>query len=229
MGKYSTRSINKANPLFIEHVLYFLLSHEKWTTFVFSRKTKSHMTWLPYNMHIAVKTTARVRYWLIPIYVSQWKSLCRMWEECYFWSSHDFMDFTTMVIIWCTEVNDGSWRLTSYYPWSLDLFVHLPFQLPGEHTALQPCGASDLSYNNFHLCPIRYSFTPEWSAALEGEVPCPRTQHWKHNVPVLRGEKHDIPLKILHLARFELEQQAATLSKLRALAIAPRPSLAMLI
>ena len=26
-------------------------------------------------------------------------------------------------------------------PWSLDLFVHVPFQLPGEHTALQPCGA----------------------------------------------------------------------------------------
>ena len=43
-------------------------------------------------------------------------------------------------------------------------------------------------------------------------------------VPVLRGEKHDIALKILHLESLELAQQAATLAKLRALAIAPRPS-----
>ena len=53
---------------------------------------------------------------------------------------------------------------------------------------------------------------------------CPRTQH-RNNVPVLRGEKHDISLKILHQAGFETARQAVTLAKLRALAIAPRPSL----
>ena len=118
-----------------------------------------------------------------------------------------------------------SWRLTSYYPWSLALFVHVPFQLPGsiQHCSHVGCGARNLSYNNCHLCPTRYSFTPEWSESLEGKVPCPRTQHWYHNVPTLRGEKHDISLKILHLASLELAQQAATLAKLCAVAIAPRP------
>ena len=52
-----------------------------------------------------------------------------------------------------------------------------------------------------------------------------RTQHWHHNVPVFRGEKHDISLKILHLASLKLAPQAETLAILRALAIAPRPSL----
>ena len=28
---------------------------------------------------------------------------------------------------------------TSYYPWSLDKFVHEPSQLPGEYTVLQTC------------------------------------------------------------------------------------------
>ena len=52
---------------------------------------------------------------------------------------------------------------------------------------------------------------------------CPRTQH-RNNVPILRGEKHDISQKILHQAGFETARQAVTLAKLRALAIAPRPS-----
>ena len=50
-----------------------------------------------------------------------------------------------------------------------------------------------------HLCPTRYSLTPEPSEAWEGKVPCPRTQHWS-NVSSLRGEKHDISLEILHQA-----------------------------
>ena len=45
----------------------FHISHEKWTTFVFSHTIKSHMTYPPY---IAAQSTARVRYGLIPIYVS---------------------------------------------------------------------------------------------------------------------------------------------------------------
>ena len=52
---------------------------------------------------------------------------------------------------------------------------------------------------------------------------CPRMQH-RNNVPILRGEKHDISLKILHQAGFETARQAVTLAKLRTLAIAPRPS-----
>ena len=79
-----------------------------------------------------------------------------------------------------------------------------------------------------HLCPTRYSFSPESCEAFEGEVPCPRTQH-RNNVPILRGEKHDISLKILQQAGFETARQAATLSKLRALTIAPCPSLQLLL
>ena len=41
----------------------------------------------------------------------------------------------------------------------------------------------------------------------------------------MRWEKHDLSLKILHQAGFETAWQAVPLAKLRALAIAPRPSL----
>ena len=60
-----------------------------------------------------------------------------------------------------------------------------------------------------HLCLTRYSFSPESSEAFEGEVPCPRTHHRK-DVPKLRGEKHDISLKILHQTGLETTRQAAT-------------------
>ena len=51
---------------------------------------------------------------------------------------------------------------------------------------------------------------------------CPRTQHL-NNVPRLRGEKHDISLKILHQAGFETARQAATSAERHALTIAPCP------
>ena len=54
-------------------------------------------------------------------------------------------------------------------------------------------------------------------------MPCPRTQHL-NNVPRLRGEKHDISLKILHQAGFETARQAATWAEIHALTIAPCPS-----
>ena len=38
---------------------------------------------------------------------------------------------------------------------------------------------------------------------------CTRTQH-QNNVPRVRGEKHDISLKILHQAGFETARQTAT-------------------
>ena len=75
-----------------------------------------------------------------------------------------------------------------------------------------------------HLCPTRYSFSPESSEAFEGDVSCPRTHHL-NNVPRLRGEKHDISLKILHQAGFETARQAATSAERHALTIAPCPSL----
>ena len=49
---------------------------------------------------------------------------------------------------------------------------------------------------------------------------CPRTHH-RNNVPRLRGEKHDISLKILHQAGFETAWQAATSAKCHAITIAP--------
>ena len=112
-------------------------------------------------------------------------------------------------------------------PWSLDLFIRVPFQLHGEHTALQPFRRIEIIV---HIaisclvlsCPTRYSFSPESSEAFEGEVPCPRTH--LNNVPRLRGEKHDISLKILHQAGFETARQAATSAERHALTIAPCPS-----
>ena len=50
------------------------------------------------------------------------------------------------------------------------------------------CGgrASTIELTHCHLCPTRYSFTPESIEAYEGKVPCPGTQH-RNNVPILRG------------------------------------------
>ena len=43
--------------------------------------------------------------------------------------------------------------------------------------------------------PNRYSFTPERSEAHQGEVPCIKTKYRNSDIPVLRGEKHDISLQ----------------------------------
>ena len=58
-------------------------------------------------------------------------------------------------------------------------------------------------------------------------MPCPRTQHL-NDVPRLRGEKHEISLKILHQAGFETARQAATSAEHHALTIAPCHSLLLL-
>ena len=103
------------------------------------------------------------------------------------------------------------YALHTYYPWSLDLFIHAPFQLPFlEHTALAAISTLGTNRTHCHLCPTRYSLTPESSGAFEGRVFCPRTQH-RNIVPILRGEKHDISLKILHHPGFETARQAVTL------------------
>ena len=58
------------------------------------------------------------------------------------------------------------------------------------HTML--CAISVLGTNRTyrHLCPTRYSFTPESREKCYGKVPCPKIQH-RNNVPILRGEKHE--------------------------------------
>ena len=115
-------------------------------------------------------------------------------------------------------------RFTHIIPghWTCSLLYHsTPFL---EHAALAAISALGTSRTHCHLCLTRYSFTPESSEGCEGKVSCSRTQH-RSNVPILRGEKHDISLKILHQAGFETARQAVPLAKLRALATAPRPSL----
>ena len=44
-------------------------------------------------------------------------------------------------------------------------------------------------------------------------MPCPATQH-QNNVPILRGEKHEISPKILHQTGFETARQAVTLAEI---------------
>ena len=105
----------------------------------------------------------------------------------------------------------------NYYTWSLDLFIYLQFQHPFlEHTALAAISALGTKCRQSHLFSTRYSFTPGSNEACECKVPRPRTQQ-RNNVPILRGEKHDISMKILHQAGFETARQAVTLAKLRAL------------
>ena len=84
----------------------------------------------------------------------------------------------------------------------MDLFIRVPFQLNGEHSVLQPFQRNEFVvhisiYLHFH----------------------------RNNVSTLRGEKHDISLKILHQAGFESARQSAKLAKRHALAIASRPTL----
>ena len=90
-------------------------------------------------------------------------------------------------------------RTLHFTPWSLDLIIRVLFQLPREHTVLQPFRRNELIVHIAISAYTRYSFSREWSEALEGEVSCPRTHHL-NNVPRLRREKRDISLKILHQA-----------------------------
>ena len=108
---------------------------------------------------------------------------------------------------------------TSHFtPWSLDLFIRGPSQLHGEHTVLQPfrrielimhIDISVLPGTHFHLSQVKQLRV---KCLAQGQT------------SILRGEKHDISLKILYQAGFETARQAATSAKLRALTIAPCPS-----
>ena len=109
-------------------------------------------------------------------------------------------------------------------PWSLDLFIRVPFQLHREHTVLQPfrrialivhIAISVLSGTHFHLSQVKHL-----------RVKCFVQGHnIINNVPRLRGEEHYISLKILHQAGFETARQAATSAERHAPTIAPCSSL----
>ena len=56
-------------------------------------------------------------------------------------------------------------RTSHFTPWSLDLFIHMPFQLPGEHKVLQPfrrielivhIAISVLPGTYFHLSQVKH-------------------------------------------------------------------------
>ena len=110
-----------------------------------------------------------------------------------------------------------------FTPCSLDLFSRVPSQLHREHTVLQPfrcieliihTASSVLPGTHFHLSQVKHL-----------RVKCLAKGHKGNNVPILRGEKHDISLKILPQAGFETAWEAVTSAKLRALTIVLCPSL----
>ena len=84
-------------------------------------------------------------------------------------------------------------------PWSLDLFIRVPFQLSREHTVLQTFWRIELF--------VHISVLPGTHFPLR-----------------LRGETHAISLKSMQLAGFETARQAATSVERHALTIAPCPS-----
>ena len=109
-----------------------------------------------------------------------------------------------------------------FTPCLLNLFICVPFQLHGEHTVLQPfrrikpivhITVSVLPGTHFHLSQVKH---------LRGSA-FPKDTTSKQ-CPKLRGEKHDISLKILHQAGFKTARQAAILANRNALTIAPCPS-----
>ena len=93
--------------------------------------------------------------------------------------------------------------------------------------SMQSCshfGALNLSYTlpslSYHVLFFTWVKWSIWrlSALLKDKTS-------KKYVPILRGEKHDIFLKILHQAGSETSRQTVTLTNLSALTIAPCPSL----
>ena len=93
-------------------------------------------------------------------------------------------------------------RTLHFTPWSLDLFIHVPFQPPGEHTVLQPFRRIELTV---HIAIFVLPGT-HFHQVKHLRVKCLAQGH-PINVPRLRGEKHDISLEILHQAGFETARQ----------------------
>ena len=81
-----------------------------------------------------------------------------------------------------------SGHFTSVFPWSLDLFVPVPAQLPGEHRTLLPSQHWKLFKRTSNHCIARYPFTPRsrectnrWSTLPKDTVP-----HHNNRDPYLR-------------------------------------------
>ena len=100
-------------------------------------------------------------------------------------------------------------RTLHFTTWSLDLFIHMPFQLPAEHKVLQPfrrielivhIAISALPGTHFHLSQVRHLRV---KCLAQGHTILIMSQDRE-------GRKHDISLKILHQAEFEAARQAAT-------------------
>ena len=108
-----------------------------------------------------------------------------------------------------------------FTPWSLDLFILVPFQHHGEYSVLQPpfrrialivhIAMSFLLDIHFHLSQVMHLRV--------------RYLAQGHNIETMRGEKHDISLTILHQTGFETARQEGTSANRCALTIVPFRSL----
>ena len=120
-------------------------------------------------------------------------------------------------------------RTLHFTSWSLDLFNHVPFELPGEHTVLQPfrcielivhIAISVLPGTHFHLSQVKHLRV---KCLAQGHNILTMSQDWEWRNMIFLW--NDISLKILHQAGFETARQASTLAERHALTIAPCPSL----
>ena len=107
-------------------------------------------------------------------------------------------------------------RLYIIHSWSLNLFIVVPFQLDGEHTVLQSLRRierivhitiSVLPGTHFQLSKVKHlkvNFLVQYIDTTSKQ--CPKIE----NMMGKKDGKHDISLKILHLAGFETARKAAT-------------------
>ena len=154
-------------------------------------------------------------------YTSDILSQCDTFLEGLFWGlvlvpiSIPNLRFYIMFIVWY-QVWRLIIRLYICTVWSLDLFIRVPFRLHGEYTYLQP-------FRRIVDLHIAIPVLPGTHFRLS-QVECLAQGSHQINVPILRGEKHDISLKILLQTGFETTRQSATSSKRYGLSIAPCPS-----
>ena len=98
-----------------------------------------------------------------------------------------------------------------FTPWSLDLFIRVPFQLHGEHAILQPFRHIGLIVHiAISVLQVKHLRV---KCLAQGHTIETMSQDW------------DISLKIPHPAGLESARRAATSTKRHALTIAPCPSL----
>ena len=64
-------------------------------------------------------------------------------------------------------------RTLHFTPWSLDLFIHVPYELPGEHTVLQPFWRIEL------IVHIAISVLPGTHFLAQGHTISTMSQDWE--------------------------------------------------